>query len=165
MAGGLPVDSLRSVIGSRMIVIAAACEIDSAWVRHAAGALLAVRVGWRSAYPRMVPPPAALPTRYPAGPEITAAVHPGDRINALISVTGRTCSLSVQNLTTRQTLLSATARCAKRSKCPDGTAEVITEAPGGGPDTGHGLADTRTVMYTYAAAGLSGHSPYAGAIP
>ncbi len=102
---------------------------------------------------------------YPAGPKIKAAVHAGVRIEAFISVTGKMYNFSVQNLTTRQTLLSATARCDRRTKCLDATAEVITEAPGGGPDAGHGLADTGTVKYTYAAARLSGQPPYADAIP
>lgn len=102
---------------------------------------------------------------YPAGPKIRAAVHVGDRIDAFVSVTGKTYNFSVENLTTRRGLLSARAMCAKHTVCHDTTAEVITEAPGGGPDAGHGLADTGTVKFTYAAAGLSGQPPFADAIP
>jgi hypothetical protein len=102
---------------------------------------------------------------YPAGPKIGAAVHAGDPINVIVSVTGGTYNFVIYNLKTGQKLLSNSATCAKRTKCHNATAEVITEAPGGGPDAGNGLADTGTVEYTYAAAGLSGQPPYEDAIP
>jgi hypothetical protein len=102
---------------------------------------------------------------FPAGPVVKGAVRAGDRINALVSVSGKTYAFAVDDLTTRKTLVSATARCARHTRCRNATAEVITEAPGGGPDAGHGLADTGTVKYTYAAAGLSGQPPFEDAIP
>src|ERR1022692_1548090 len=102
---------------------------------------------------------------YPADPRLEAAVRAGDRVSVDVSVAGKIYSFSVENLTTRKTLLSAVATCARRTKCGNAMAEVITEAPGGGPDSGRGLADTGTVRYTYAAAGLSRQPPYVDATP
>ena len=81
-------------------------------------------------------------------------VHAGDRFGVIVGVSRGVYSFALYDFTDN-TDDYPTARCAKGTTCRNSTAEVITEAPGGGPDAGNGVADTGTVMYTYAAAAPS----------
>lgn len=94
----------------------------------------------------------------PAGPLFTRqVVKAGDEITVDTSVVtpNRTYQFLMQDLT-RNSSVTTRATCARGITCNDATAEIITEAPGFGPDNGNGLADTGTVHYVNAAASYSG---------
>jgi Peptidase A4 family len=92
---------------------------------------------------------------FPAGPVLMKrpVVHAGERLDLFVGVAGKTYTFEVSHNAT--SFPPTTAMCAKHTTCRNTTAEVITEAPGGGPDAKHGLAGTGTVTYTYAAAAYS----------
>jgi Peptidase A4 family len=93
---------------------------------------------------------------FPASPVLTKqVVQAGNELTVYVSVTRKTYTFGFNNMTSG-TNFTATATCAEGTTCHNATAEVITEAPGGGPDAGHGLADTGTVSYTNAAVSLQG---------
>ena len=93
---------------------------------------------------------------FPAGPIfVKHSVRPGNVIDVYVSVKGSTYTFGAGSVS-GTTYFTTKARCAKNTKCRNATAEVITEAPGGGPNAGHGLADTGTVSYVNAAVSLSG---------
>jgi hypothetical protein len=95
---------------------------------------------------------------FPAGPFFThQVVKAGDEITVTTSATvpGKTYLFRMWDLS-RGTKVASVASCAKHTTCHDAMAEVITEAPGGGPNKNRGLADTGTVHYINAAASYSG---------
>ena len=69
-------------------------------------------------------------------------VHAGERLDLFVGVAGKTYTFLISHNATN--FPPATAMCAKHMKCRNTTAEVITEAPGGGPEAKHGLADMGT---------------------
>lgn len=86
---------------------------------------------------------------YPADPVVFSGAAPGDAIQAstYYSASKKKYQLVVKDLTQGDDSISVWVSCA--GTCPNRSAEVISEAPGGGPPT-YGLADFGAVSYTNA---------------
>lgn len=96
---------------------------------------------------------------FPAGPVfLPDGVHSGEVLTVNVAVTGHRYTFEFLSAA-GAVIAERSATCARHTTCGNSTAEVITEAPGGGPDAGHGLAGTGTVSYRNAAVSLSGQ-PY-----
>jgi hypothetical protein len=87
---------------------------------------------------------------YPADPVVFTGANPGDALatSTYYNSTTKKYSLVVDDLTQSGAGISVSESCA--GTCSNSTAEVISEAPGGGPPT-YGLADFGAESYTNAA--------------
>jgi hypothetical protein len=84
---------------------------------------------------------------YPASPVVFTGAAPGDALQTTTTynATAGTYSLKVADLTQSGAGVTETIRCA--ATCANDSAEVISEAPGGGPPN-YGLADFGAANYT-----------------
>ncbi len=87
---------------------------------------------------------------YPASPVVFSGAQPGDAIQAstYYNASTKQYQLIVRDLTQGGDGVSVLVQCA--STCKNASAEVVSEAPGGGPPA-YGLADFGAVSYTNAA--------------
>jgi hypothetical protein len=86
---------------------------------------------------------------YPAAPVVFSGAHPGDaiQVSTYYSASTKQYQLIVKDITEGGDGVSVEVKCA--STCNNSSAEVVSEAPGGGPPA-YGLADFGAVSYTNA---------------
>jgi hypothetical protein len=98
---------------------------------------------------------------YPLNPVAFTGVSPGDAVRATVTYnsTANTYHMNLTDVTTGAAVTSTQA-CPKGSTCLNSSAEVMTEAPGGGVASGVNLADFAMANFTATRvtdlAGLSG---------
>ncbi|MGH3155653.1 MAG: G1 family glutamic endopeptidase [Streptosporangiaceae bacterium] len=92
----------------------------------------------------------------------TGPINPGDGITASVyyNDSNHEYTLYLRDDSTGGDI-NALATCPS-SSCPDASAEVISEAPGGGPGAGYDLADFTTESFN--SAGVTSHDGYHGSL-
>jgi Peptidase A4 family len=90
---------------------------------------------------------------YPSSPVMVSGPKPGDALVASVYFNSSTSkyTLEVNDLTQHGAGFTVTESCPSGHTCDNNSAEVITEAPGGGVAGGYDLADFGAVGYTNAA--------------